>query len=202
MPDIHIRIHKDILWLILDRHPLNALTVEMLDQLTAATRNALKQMPRLIVLTGTGERAFCVGVDLPDDTEKHREELLHAAKETDSAFDEVRKLHISTVALIKGSAFGAGCELASLCDIIIARNDALFRLPAINAKVFPSAVSTYLPALIGQENTTRLVQSGETLTAQEAMRIGLAHQVLSTHRFLSDTEELLVMLATVGSPAW
>jgi enoyl-CoA hydratase/carnithine racemase len=54
--------------------------------------------------------------------------------------------------------------------------------------------------LISQEQTTRLMQSGETLSAQKALHLGLAHQVLPARHFLSDTEELLVMLATVGSP--
>jgi enoyl-CoA hydratase/carnithine racemase len=201
MSHVHVRSHKDILWLILDHPPLNPLTTGMLNQLNVAIHKTLQRLPRLVVITGTGERAFCAGVDLPDDAEKHRQELLDAARETEAVLDEVRKRNIPLVALVKGSAFGAGCELAALCDVVIAREDALFRLPAINAKVFPSAVSVNLPALIGQEQTTRLVQSGETLTAKEALRLGLAHQVLSAHRFLGDTEQLLVMLAAVGTHA-
>jgi enoyl-CoA hydratase/carnithine racemase len=173
----------------------------MLNQLNAAVHKTLQRAPRLVVITGTGERAFCAGVDLPDDSEKHRLELLDAARETEAVLDELRKRSVPLVALIKGNAFGAGCELAALCDVVIAREDALFRLPATNAKVFPTAVSVYLPALIGQEQTMRLVQSGETLTAREAMRLGLAHQVLSARRFLGDAEELLVMLASVGAHA-
>jgi enoyl-CoA hydratase/carnithine racemase len=199
MSHVHVRSHKDILWLILDRPPLNPLTAGMLHQLNAAVQKTLQRPARLVVITGTGERAFCAGVDLPDDSEKQRQELLDAARETEGVLDELRKRSVPLVALVKGSAFGAGCELAALCDVVIAREDALFRLPAVNAKVFPSAVSVSLPALIGQEQTTRLVQSSETLMAREAMRLGLAHQVLSARRFLGDTEELLVMLAAVGA---
>jgi enoyl-CoA hydratase/carnithine racemase len=200
MSNVHVRSHKDILWLILDKPPLNTLTAIILDKLNAAIHKTLQRPSRLVVITGTGERAFCAGVDMPDDDERHRQDLLRAARETETALDQLRKQHVPLVSLVKGSAFGAGCELAALCDVVIARDDAHFRLPAVNARVFPSAVSTHLPTLIGQEHTTRLMQSGETLTAQEAMRLGLAHQVLPAHHFLSDTEELLVMLATVGSP--
>ncbi len=195
MPDLHIRLRKNILWLILDRDPLNLLTIEMLSQLNAALHNAIEQAPHLIVITGTGERAFCAGIDLLDDSETHRAAFLHAAKETCTLLEALHGHAIPTVALIKGSAYGAGCELAALCDTVIAREDATFRLPSANAKVFASAVSFNLPAAIGQEQTTRLMQSGETLSARQAMRLGLAHQVLSTHRFLLDTEELLVMLS-------
>jgi enoyl-CoA hydratase/carnithine racemase len=58
-----------------------------------------------------------------------------------------------------------------------------------------------LPAMIGRETTNRLVQNGETLNAHEALRLGLVHQVVPRRRFLHDTEELLVMLATVGKSA-
>jgi enoyl-CoA hydratase/carnithine racemase len=196
---LHIRTQKDTLWLLLDKQLLNPLTTSILEQLTAAIHKALKHPPRLIVITGMGERAFCSGIDLPNDSEVHRTELLRAAREADAALEEMRKLYIPTVALVKGCAFGAGCELAALCDTIIAREDALFRLPTANTKVFPSAVSLSLPALIGQENTERLMQSGKSLTAHDALHLGLAHQVLSTRRFVLDTEELLVMLASLGT---
>ena len=159
----------------------------MLETLTLSIHHAIKQTPHLIVITGMGERAFCSGVDLPDDSEARRAELLHAARDTEIAFNELHLHRIPTTALLKGSVFGPGCELASLCDTVIARDDAIFRLPAVNAKVFPNAVSTHLPAMIGRETTNRLVQSGETLNAHEALLLGLVHQVVPRRRFLPDT---------------
>jgi len=194
-------IHKDILWLVLDRPPLNALTVEVLERLTTALYKSLRESPRLVVFTGMGEQAFCTGVELLDDTDEQRDALLKAARDADEALAELRARTIPTVALVKGNAFGAGCELVALCDTVIAREDAHFRLAAANAKVFPSAVAVHLPALIGQEDTVRLMQSGETLSAHQAFRLGLVHQVLSKRRFLPDAEELLVMLASIGVQA-
>src|SRR5256714_2929562 len=123
MPPLRIRLHKNILWLILDRPPLNSLTREMLEQLTGAMRNAIKQHPSLVVLTGAGERAFCAGVDLPDDSEAQRVKLLLAARDTSTAFEELHNSTIPTVSLVKGSAFGAGCLLVQFCDIVIAHDD-------------------------------------------------------------------------------
>lgn len=196
MLGVHVRKHKDILWVLLDNAPLNSLNVEMINQLAAALHNAIQQAPRLLVMTGAGERAFCAGVELANDSETLRADLLHAANAVSAAFRELHAHSIPTVALVKGIAFGIGCELVALCDIVIAREDARFRVPAVNAKVFLDATSVYLPAAIGQENTSRLMQSGETILASEAMRLGLVHQVLPEHSFLIDTEELLVMLAT------
>ncbi len=196
MSNIHIRLHKDILWLVLDRPPLNILSIEMLDQLTAAMRDAVKHAPRLIVITGAGERAFSAGVDIHDHLHGREKEMLRAVYDNCAAFEELRAQSIPTVALVKGYALGGGCELAALCDTVIAHEDATFGLPEISLGVFPPVAAAYFPALIGQNATMRLMLTGETIDAREALRLGLAHQVLSSRRFLPDAEELLIMLAT------
>ena len=196
MSNVHVRLHSDILWLILDRPPLNILSIEMLDQLTAAMRDAIKQPPRLVVITGAGERAFCAGVDIRDHLEGREKEMLRAVYDNCAAFENLRSKHIPTVALVKGHALGGGCELAALCDTVIAHEDATFGLPEISLGVFPPVAAVYFPALIGHNATMRLMLTGETIQAKEALRLGLAHQVLSSRRFLPDAEELLTMLAT------
>jgi enoyl-CoA hydratase/carnithine racemase len=196
MSNVHVRLHKDILWLILDRPPLNILSIEMLDQLTAAMRDAVKHAPHLIVITGAGERAFSAGVDIHDHLHGREKEMLRAVYDNCAAFEELRAQHIATVALVKGYALGGGCELAALCDTVIAHEDATFGLPEISLGVLPPVAAAYFPALIGQNATMRLMLTGETIDAREALRLGLAHQVLSARRFLPDAEELLIMLAT------
>jgi len=196
MSFVHVRRQNNILWLILDRPPLNILSIEMLDQLTAAMRDAMKNTPRLIVITGAGERAFCAGVDIKDHLDGREVELLRAVHANCAAFEELRAQHIPTVALVKGHVLGGGCELAALCDTVIAHEDATFGLPEINLAVFPPVAAVYFPALIGYNATMRLMLTGETINAREAMRLGLAHQVLSSQQFLSDAQELITLLAT------
>jgi enoyl-CoA hydratase/carnithine racemase len=196
MSNVRIRLHNDILWLILDRPPLNILSIEMLDQLTTAMRDAIKHPPRLVVITGAGERAFCAGVDIRDHLDGREKEMLRAVYDNCAAFEELRSQNIPTVALVKGHALGGGCELAALCDTVIAHEDATFGLPEISLGVFPPVAAAYFPALIGHNATMRLMLTGETIQAKEALRLGLAHQVLSSRRFLPDAEELLAMLAT------
>ena len=196
MSFVHVRRQNNILWLILDRPPLNILSIEMLDQLTAAMRDAMKNTPRLIVITGAGERAFCAGVDIKDHLDGREVELLRAVHANCAAFEELRAQHIPTVALVKGHVLGGGCELATLCDTVIAHEDATFGLPEINLAVFPPVAAVYFPALIGYNATMRLMLTGETINAREAMRLGLAHQVLSSQQFLSDAQELITVLAT------
>jgi cyclohexa-1,5-dienecarbonyl-CoA hydratase len=196
MSFVRVRRQHIILWLILDRPPLNILSIEMLDQLTAAMRDAMKNPPRLIVITGTGERAFCAGVDINDHLEGREVEMLRAVRDNCAAFEELRAQHIATVALVKGHVLGGGCELAALCDTVIAHEDAIFGLPEINLAVFPPVAAIYFPTLIGYNATMRLMLTGETINAKEALRLGLAHQVLSSHQFLTDAEELITVLAT------
>ena len=198
MSNVRIRLHNDILWLILDRPPLNILSIEMLDQLTGAMRDAIKHPPRLVVITGAGERAFCAGVDIRDHLDGREKEMLRAVYDNCAAFEELRSQHIPTVALVKGHALGGGCELAALCDTVIAHEDATFGLPEISLGVFPPVAAVYFPALIGHHAAMRLMLAGETIPAKEALRLGLAHQVLSSWRFLPDAEELLTMLATTS----
>src|SRR2546425_111414 len=195
MSNVRIRLHKNILWLILDRPPLNILSIEMLDQLTAAMRDAIKHPPRLVVITGAGERAFCAGVDIRDHLDGREKEMLRAVYDNCAAFEELRSHHIPTVALVKGYALGGGCELAALCDTVIAHEDASFGLPEVSLGVFPPVAAVYFPKLIGYNLTMRLMLTGETIKATEALRIGLVHQVLSPRTFLPDAEELLIMLA-------
>jgi enoyl-CoA hydratase/carnithine racemase len=196
MSHIRIRHQNDILWLILDRPPLNILSIEMLDQLTAAMREAIRHQPRLIVMMGAGERAFSAGVDIRDHLDGREKEMLRAVYDNCAAFEAVRAQHIPTAALVKGHALGGGCELAALCDTVIAHEDATFGLPEVNLGVFPPVAAAYFPALIGYNATMRLMLTGETINAREAFRIGLAHQVLSARRFLPDAEQLLAMLAS------
>jgi enoyl-CoA hydratase/carnithine racemase len=193
---IHIRRHNDILWLILDHPPLNILTIAMLDQLTTAIHDALKNPPRLVVITGAGDRAFSAGVDIHDHLDGREKEMLRAVYDNCAAFAQLRQRRIPTAALVKGCALGGGCELAALCDTIMADERATFGLPEISLGVFPPVAAVYFPALVGRKAATRLILTGETISAQEAFRLGFVHQILPTRYFLADAEELLVVLAS------
>ncbi|HEX7737098.1 MAG TPA: enoyl-CoA hydratase/isomerase family protein [Ktedonobacteraceae bacterium] len=198
MSHIRTRLQNGILWLMLDYPPLNLLSLEMLGQLSAAMRNALVLEPQLLVLMGAGERAFSAGVDVREYQAGREQELLSAVSECCAAFESLRSRGIATVALVKGVALGGGCELAALCDTVLAHEDATFGLPEIGLGIFPPVASAYFPLLLGYQTTMRLLLTGETISAREALRLGLVHQVLSARRFLLDAEELLVMLASTS----
>jgi enoyl-CoA hydratase/carnithine racemase len=187
-----------MLWLILDRQPLNLLSIEMLDQLTALLHSAIKLSPHLVIVMGAGERAFSAGVDVREHLDGSETEMLRAVAENCAAFAALRTHGIATVAVVQGVALGGGCELAALCDTVLAHENATFGLPEINLGVLPPVAAAYFPTLLGRQTTMRLLLTGETLTARAAWRLGLVHQVLPAERFLSDAEELLIMLASTA----
>ena len=196
MSNIRTRFQEHILWLLLDHPPLNMLSIEMLDQLTAAMKEALKMGPRLVVFTGTGERAFSAGVNIHEQMNGREKELARALMANCAAFEDLHAHKIATVALVKGLALGGGCGIALLCDTVLAREDATFGLPDINMGISSPVASVYLPRISGYQSAMRLLLTGETINAREALRLGIAHQVLSTQSFITDAEELLVMLAS------
>lgn len=198
MSDIHVRQRNGILWLILDRHPRNMLTAAMLEQLSAALVKARNKPPSLIVLTGMGEEAFCAGLDLPDDSIAHNQTLLDTAHTIELSLEALQAQGIPTVALIKGATWGAGCELAILCGTIFAREDTTLRLPSRSHSLFPRALTAVLPALVGKSQAEHLVERSEPLNAEDAMQLGLVHQILAPRRFLQDADELLTMLISVA----
>jgi enoyl-CoA hydratase/carnithine racemase len=200
MPDIYVRQRDDILWLILNRHPHNLLTVSILEQFVTALQKTLHKSrpPRLIVITGTGEEAFCAGHEPETASTQGQQTFAQSIQTLDTLLRQVRVRKIPMVALVKGKALGAGCELAALCDTIIAREDALFRLPAPSEALFPHSIDVTFPAFMGKEATERLVQSGETLDAWTTMRLGLVQQVVPVRRFTQDVEELLILLAATA----
>ncbi|GHO68663.1 hypothetical protein KSC_075550 [Ktedonobacter sp. SOSP1-52] len=200
MSSVRTRVRNDILWIILDNVPHNALNTAMLLRLAEILRSARQQTLNLVVLTGMGEEAFCSGFDLPVDP-MELQKLHQAARSVDEAFQQLAQQGIPSVALIKGHAYGPGSELAALCDTLIAREDVTLRLPAENARLFPSATSQRFPSLLKPEVFERLAKSGETLSAHAALEVGLVHQVLPAARFLQESEELLVMLSIVGLTA-
>ena len=190
-----------LLRLSINRPPLNILDLPTLQALTAALHQGRADgQTRLIVLTSEGERAFCAGVDVRDHLPGKDAEMIAAIQDQYRAFAELAAAGIPTVALVKGLALGGGCELAALCDTLIARADSQFSLPEITLGVFPPLATTLFHHRLAPRAALRLMLTGERIDSAEAQRVGLVHQVLATDRFHDDAEELLLMLAMLGSP--
>jgi enoyl-CoA hydratase/carnithine racemase len=169
---IHLEIHDHVAELILNRpEVLNAENWQMANEF----HEALDVLERnrdvsAVVVTGAG-RAFCSGIDLK----------ALAAGEIDLAWfghvdDAVRRLEqldALTVAKIRGYALGGGLQIALACDLRMAANNARLGLPAVLEALIPGMGTYRLPRFIGLGRARRMVLTGETISAPEALNIGL-----------------------------
>ena len=158
---------------------LNALNLEMRDELWDAL-GAFRDDPdaRVLILRGAG-KAFPAGADISDfGTAPSLTEARRARRERD-VWDLLLHLPKPTIAAVHGYALGAGCEMALLCDLRIAADDASFGLPEVGLGYIPSAGGTQtLPRTIPPGVAMQMILSGDSINAVEAYRLRLVHRVV------------------------
>jgi enoyl-CoA hydratase len=156
---------------------LNALAAPLLSAL-AAGLNAFDADPAIhvIVVTG-GPTVFAAGADIREMLEASAVEML--ARDTVGLFDRVRQVSKPLIAAVAGYALGGGCELAMLCDIIVAAENARFGQPEINIGLIPGAGGTQrLTRTVGKFVAADVILTGRMLGADEAFNRGLVARVV------------------------
>ncbi len=181
---------------------LNTLNPELVQRFTRAIGewSASKEI-RLIILTGSGDRAFIGGVDIrtfigltPMGAEKFITDLHRS-------FLAIRESEKIVIASINGYALGGGLELAAACDLRIASERAFFGMPEVKVG-FPSVIeAALLPRLIGLGRAAEMVYTGEMIDAKEAERIGLVNKVVPHERLRASTLETAQRLLANGPTA-
>jgi enoyl-CoA hydratase len=169
---------------------LNALSFDLLDELADAL-DGLDRDPacRAIVLTGSGTRAFAAGADIKELAVQTPVTLL--VEDRFAVWDRIWGVRTPLIAAVRGFALGGGCELALACDLIVAADDAVFGQPEINLGVMPGAGGTQrLTRAIGTARAMDLVLTGRTITAGEALAMGLLSRVVPADATLDEALEL------------
>jgi len=163
----------------LDRPPMNALNVQVQEELRAAAQEAGRDdQVRAVVVYG-GEKVFAAGADIKEMAAMSYVDMAIRATELSSAFDAFARIGKPVVAAITGYALGGGCELALACDWRVASADAKLGQPEINLGVIPGAGGTQrLARLIGPAKAKQLIMSGRLVGADEALAIGLVDAVV------------------------
>lgn len=193
MDELRIEQSGKVATVILDRPPVNALTIALYQKIGEVFGELGKAMDvGCAILTAGGNRAFCAGLDL--------KEFLAAKPEDDSAraaivrrcFTAVRNCAIPVIAAVNGPALGAGCVLTSVCDIRIASEHATFGLPEIN--VGRCGGGAHLGRLIPQGAMRRMFFTGQPIGATEAFRIGLVDQVVAPEKLMAAANELAAVI--------
>ena len=175
---------------------LNALNSELMDQLGAALLAADADAAiGCIVLTGS-EKAFAAGADIAAMAKKTYAEAIAEPFITRN-WETMRQVRKPVIAAVAGFALGGGCELAMLCDFIIAADNAKFGQPEIKIGIIPGAGGTQrLPRAVGKSKAMDMVLTARMMDAAEAERAGLVSRVVPAHKLL---DEALAAAETINS---
>lgn len=151
-----------------------------------------------VVVTGAGERAFMAGADIKEFPQMMKPGGAKAgAQATHAALNALDFLPKPTIAAIHGFALGGGLELALACDIRVAGEDAKLGVPEIKLGLFPGGGGTQrLPRLIGEGKAKLLMYTGDPVSADEALRIGLVDRVVPKGEDIKAAQELAKLIAT------
>ena len=177
-PELLQRQQDGVLWLTINRpERRNAISPGVLAGLIEAlTRANADREVRAIVLTGAGDKAFCAGADLATG-QSFKFDYSEPTQGIANLFRLSRQLNVPLVARVNGACMAGGMGLMAMCDMVVAAPHAIFGLPEVKVGVFPAQVLSVLNGLIGARALTELCVTGEPISAQEALQLGLINRV-------------------------
>ena len=173
---------------------LNALSSSVLTELASALEaHDQDDQVRAIILTG-GTDVFAAGADLKEFGTHSVVDMVSSNRV--ALFDRVRGISKPVIAAVSGYALGGGCELAMLCDMIVASETARFGQPEINVGLMPGAGGTQrLARTIGKAKAMEMVLTGAPIDAQTAERLGLVNRVVPVDALLDEAKALAGKIA-------
>jgi enoyl-CoA hydratase len=181
-------------------HALNALSAALIEDLNAALE-AFETDPAIgaIVLTGS-EKAFAAGADIKEMQDKTFAEAFLG--DFISRWENVSKTRKPVIAAVAGFALGGGCELAMMCDFILAADDAKFGQPEIKLGVMPGAGGTQrLTRFVGKSKAMEMILTGRMMDAAEAERAGLVSRVVPAASLIEEALKVAGAIAAMSAPA-
>lgn len=167
---------------------LNALNSELLSELAEAVREASEnEKVRCIILTGS-EKAFAAGADISEMAEKSFVDVFASDLFADEV-ETIQRCRKPIIAAVAGYALGGGCELAMICDVIIAADTAKFGQPEINLGVVAGIGGTQrLTRFVGKSKSMEMHLTGRFMDAEEAERAGLVSRVVPAKKLMEEAQ--------------
>lgn len=202
METVKYEINETVAIITMNRpDALNALSLQLTVDLKAAIEQAIAGNARAVVLTGEG-RAFCSGGDLREMSEMWKKEGRIEAfmEEPLKALHDVillmRETPIPFVAAVQGICAGAGTNFALACDLIFASEDATFNEAFVRIGLSPDCGgSFFLPRAVGEKIAAEIFMTGDTLSAEKALQIGMINRVVSAESLMSEAKQMAQKLA-------
>ena len=176
---------------------LNALNRQVFLELTSLLSQIEKEvMPKVLILTGSGDRAFVAGTDIVDMENLSSVEARAFALLASQAIDKIYELDRPVIAAINGFALGGGCEVAMACDIRIASEKAKLGQPETNLAIIPGSGGTQrLPRLIGSSRAKQMIFTSEVIDAKTALDLGLVDRVVPHDQLMVEAKKMASAIA-------
>lgn len=180
---------------------LNALNAQLMDELTEALSGIeANEAIGCTVLTGS-EKAFAAGADIKEMQSKDYVDVFTEDFIT-ANWESASRCRKPIIAAVAGYALGGGCELAMMCDFIIAGENARFGQPEIQLGVMPGAGGTQrLTRFVGKSKAMEMCLTGRMMDAEEAERSGLVSRIVPTEELLDEAVEVATKIAEMSRPA-
>lgn len=179
---------------------LNALNARTFDELeTVFIALSKNSAVRVILLTGTGERAFAAGADINELAATDAASGNAKARRGQTVFRLIETCGKPVIACINGFALGGGCELAMACTLRLASEAAQLGQPEVKLGLIAGYGGTQrMPRLVGRSMALRLLLTGEIIVATEALRIGLVDEVVPAERLMARAAELAAAIIAMA----
>ncbi len=180
---------------------LNAFNVQMRDDVYAVLE-AVRDDPdvRGLLVRGAGDRAFCAGADLTEFGSASSQVIARQVRWERDVWGLWLSIDKPMVAAIHGYCLGSGMEMASVCDLRVAADDAVFGMPEVGLGLLPAAGGTQLlPRLLGQGRALDVLLSGRRFTAGDALRYGFITRAVPTEEL--KTTALALLRQVIAAPA-
>ena len=160
-----------------DKPPLNVLDIVSLRELAdILERCAGDSAVDVVVLQGQGRKAFSAGVDIKDHTKEKVPEMLDVVH---GVIRQLLSLPQVTIAAVRGACLGGGCEVASVCDFIVASDESSFATPEIFVGCYPPVALARFASLIGYHRAAEMILTGRRFSAREALAMGFINRVFA-----------------------
>jgi cyclohexa-1,5-dienecarbonyl-CoA hydratase len=194
---VKFKIDGSVARLTLNRPEHNLLNETMLRELADGVLFAGDRDDVKVIVLDSAMRVFCGGIDVGEYTSQRVFQMLDAFHAAFSGMLEVAK---PVICVVNGPAIGGGAELAAFGDFVIATPKARFAQPEISIGVFPPLASTILPFLVGPKFALELVLTGEPVTAERALDLGLINRLVPEIQLQQAVSDLIMRITSHSGP--
>lgn len=187
---VRLEVEDGIGTIRLDRPKMNALNVQVQEEIRAAAAEATEREDVKAVIVYGGERVFAAGADIKEMQTMSYTDMVDRSGPLQSSITAVARIPKPVIAAITGYALGGGCELALACDFRVVADDAKLGQPEILLGIIPGAGGTQrLARLVGPAKAKEIIFGGRFVDAQESLAIGLADKVVPAAEVYSAARE-------------